>query len=275
MLVVAGFWANMQCDLYHVWLLIIVWFGFVFWSVLCFGYGLQRLWPCKWCAGASEITQLTCAFHPRIQSFSPSPPRNSGVLTKQTVFLHWIYPRPELLPDTSAKWLPHGFANEEKNQNGASFLSLNIFSRVWKANSTYLTLDVEKKKVFPLLRLIVSCCASWAQSKAGSEWGCGQRRHSRESNECAQRWRTTGTVWQIDLLHAWAPHRKIWCVVVNKEDKALISDLCAPSSIIFIQYNSTLIISKTKICVAEQILHIKETPPSPLFTCSGQNCILA
>lgn len=225
-------------------------FGFVFWSILRFGFGSQRLWPHKWCAGASEITQLTCVFHPCVHSFSPSPPRNSGVLTKH--WIHWIYPHPELVPDASAKSLPHGFANEEKNQNGALFLSLNVFSRVWKANSTYLTLDVEKK-VFPLLRLIVSRCGSWAQSKAGSEWGCGQRRRSRESNECAQRWRTTGTVWQIDLLRAWAPYRKIRCVVVNKDDKALISDLCAPSSIIFIQDSSTIIISKTKLCVAKQL----------------------
>lgn len=127
MLVVAGFWSNMQYDLYHVWLLIIVWFGFVFWSVLCFGYGLQRLWPPKWCAGASEITQLTCAFHPCVHSFSPSPPRNSGVLTKQTVLLRWICPHPELLPDASAKSLPHGFANEEKNQNGALFFEFEHF----------------------------------------------------------------------------------------------------------------------------------------------------
>lgn len=107
----------------------------------------QRLWPRTWCAGVSEITQLTCAFHPCIHSFSPSPSRNSGVLTKQTVFLHWIYPHSELLPDASAKSLPHEFANEEKNQNRALVLSLNIFSRVWKANSTYLTLDVGKKSV--------------------------------------------------------------------------------------------------------------------------------
>lgn len=58
----------------------------------------------------------------------------------------------------------------------------------------------KKWSSFFCLIISVLFCASWAQSKAGSDWECGQRRHSRECNECTHGWGIRDTAWHINLF---------------------------------------------------------------------------